>query len=205
MMTTNYRTGVDFDFVFNISIVGDSGVGKTTILQRFAQNTFSAGNAATIGYDVQIRTLEIDSTRCKLVISDLAGQDSFKYALSSFYRNANGIVICFDIINLESFHNVNNWLENVQRLCREQTPIFLVGTKSDLKLRRKISHEMIEAYAKKNNLSYVETSSKTNENVEECFVHFTRILMVHTHQRDGSTIDLNNRQKTVTNLETSGC
>ncbi|CAF5227582.1 unnamed protein product, partial [Rotaria magnacalcarata] len=144
-------------------------------------------------------------TRCKLVISDLGGQDSFKYALSSFYRNANGIVICFDIVNLESFRNLNNWLENVQRLCREQTPIFLVGTKSDLKLRRKISHDMIEAYVAKNNLSYVETSSKTNENVEECFVHFTRILMAHIHQKDGSIIDLNNRQKTVTNLETSGC
>ncbi|CAF1479641.1 unnamed protein product [Rotaria magnacalcarata] len=205
MMITNYKIGVDFDFVFNMSIVGDHGVGKTTILQRFAQNTFSTDNVATIGYDVKIRTLEIDSTRCKLVISDLGGQDSFKYALSSFYRNANGIAICFDIVNLESFRNLNNWLENVQRLCREQTPIFLVGTKSDLKLRRKISHDMIEAYVAKNNLSYVETSSKTNENVEECFVHFTRILMAHIHQKDGSIIDLNNRQKTVTNLETSGC
>jgi small GTP-binding protein len=136
---------------------------------------------------------------------DLGGQDSFKYALSSFFRNANGIVICFDITNLESFHNVNNWLENVQRLCPEQTPIFLVGTKSDLKLRRKISHEMIEAYAEKNNLSYIETSSKTNENVEKCFVDFTRILMAHIHQIDGSTIDLNNRQESVTNLGTSGC
>ncbi|CAF1561715.1 unnamed protein product, partial [Adineta ricciae] len=95
---------------------------------------YSTEYVATIGVDFQIRTLEIDSTRCKLVISDLGGQDSFKYALSSFYRNANGIAICFDIVNLESFRNLNNWLENVQRLCREQTPIFLVGTKSDLKL-----------------------------------------------------------------------
>ncbi|CAF3805480.1 unnamed protein product [Rotaria sp. Silwood1] len=181
-MACNYSTNVDFDYLFRISIIGDCGVGKTTILQRFVQNRFSTNHLATIGYDLQIRTLEVDSKRCRLHISDLGGQDSFKYILSSFYRNADGVIICFDITNLESFRNLSNWLENVKTLCSEQTPVFLIGTKSDLKMRRRVSPERIQTYAQNNHLSYVETSSKINENIEKCFIDFTRILMTHTNK-----------------------
>ncbi|CAF3391724.1 unnamed protein product [Rotaria sp. Silwood2] len=213
-MTYNYTTDVEFNYLFKILIIGDSGVGKTTILQRFAQDYFSTEYVATIGVDFQIRTLEIDSKRCKLQIWDTAGQDRFKCVVSSFYRNANGVIICFDITDLESFRNVNNWLEEVKRYCPEQTPMFLIGTKSDLKTRRMVSEEMIKTYAEKNQLLYLETSSKTNENVEKCFIDFTRTLVSHTNQMEMiykrnrtqvPEVDLNSKRKPVKNPDDFGC
>jgi len=139
--------------------------------------------------DFQIKTLDIDSKRCKLQIWDTAGQDRFKCIVSSYYRNAHGVIICFDITDSESFRNVNNWFEEVKRHCSKETPIFLIGTKSDLKTRRMVSHEMIEAYAEKNQLLFLETSSKTNENVEKCFTDFTRTLVQHTNHIEMSPKD----------------
>ncbi|CAF1121593.1 unnamed protein product [Rotaria sordida] len=213
-MAFNYTTSVEFDYLFKILIIGDSGVGKTTILQRFAQDYFSTEYVATIGVDFQIRTLDIDSKRCKLQVWDTAGQDRFKCVVSSFYRNANGVIICFDLTDLESFRNVNNWFEEVKRYCPEQTPIFLIGTKSDLKTRRMVSDDMIKNYTEKNRLSYLETSSKTNENVEKCFVDFTQNLVAHTNEMEmvykkdrkpEREIDLNSRRKTVKHSGDSGC
>lgn len=164
--------------------------------------------------DFQIRTLDIDSKRSKLQIWDTAGQDRFKCVVSSFYRNADGVIICFDITDLESFRNVHNWYEEVRRYCPEQTPMFLIGTKSDLRIRRMVSPEMIKAYTEKYNLSYLETSSKTNENVEKCFFDFTRLLVSHTNQRelthkkppkDESITDLRGRRVLNPNSENSGC
>ncbi|CAF1217533.1 unnamed protein product [Rotaria sordida] len=213
-MAFNYTTSVEFDYLFKILIIGDSGVGKTTILQRFAQDYFSTEYVATIGVDFQIRTLDIDSKRCKLQVWDTAGQDRFKCVVSSFYRNANGVIICFDLTDLESFRNVNNWFEEVKRYCPEQTPIFLIGTKSDLKTRRMVSDDMIKNYTEKNRLSYLETSSKTNENVEKCFVDFTQNLVAHTNEMEmvykknripEQEIDLNSRRKIVKHSDDSGC
>jgi Ras-related protein Rab-1A len=159
--------------------------------------------------DFQIRTLDIDSKRCKLQVWDTAGQDRFKCVVSSFYRNANGVLICFDITDMDSFRNVNNWYEEVKRYCPEETPILLIGTKSDLKTRRMVSHEMIQAYTEKNKLSYLETSSKTNENVEKCFIDFSRKLVEHTNQIEMShkpnPLNLNSERRPVKNSSNSGC
>ena len=159
--------------------------------------------------DFQIRTVEVNSKRCKLQIWDTAGQDRFKCVVASFYRNANGVMICFDITDLESFRNVDNWLEEVKRYCPEQTPTFLIGTKSDLKSKRMVSYEMIKTYAEKHRLSYLETSSKTNENVEKCFGDFTQTLMTHAdilvESKPRSFIDLNSKRKSVKDTKISGC
>ncbi|CAF1319325.1 unnamed protein product [Adineta steineri] len=213
-MTFEYTTDDEFDYLFKILIIGDSGVGKTTILQRFAHDYFSTEYVATIGVDFQIRTIKADTKRCKLQIWDTAGQDRFKCVVSSFYRNANGVVICFDLTDVESFRNVHNWFEEVKRYCPEQTPVFLIGTKSDLKARRMITYDMIKAYADKYQISYLETSSKTNENVEKCFFDFTQALVTHTNQmelshkptpKSRSAIDLESKRKTIGANSNGGC
>ena len=130
--------------------------------------------------DFQIKTIEVDSKRCKVQIWDTAGQDRFKCVVGAFYRNANGVIICFDLTDVRSFRHINHWLEEVQRYCPDETQVYLVGTKSDLKSRRVISPEMIRAFTEKNQISYIETSAKANENVEKCFVDFTRKLLEHT-------------------------
>jgi Ras-related protein Rab-1A len=155
--------------------------------------------------------MDVEAKRCKLQVWDTAGQDRFKCVVSSFYRGAHGVMICFDITNLESFRNVDNWLEEVKRYCSEQTPVFLVGTKSDLQSKRAVSYSTIKTYIEQKNLSYIETSSKTNENIENCFINFTKTLVVHTNQMEidhkikqtqKSQFDLTQKTKPVTN---GGC
>ncbi len=164
-----------------------------------------------IKLDFQIRTIDVDTKRCKLQVWDTAGQDRFKCVVSSFYRGAHGVIICFDITDLDSFRNVDNWLEEVKRYCPEQTPIFLVGTKSDLQSKRAVSYPTIKAYVEKKELNFIETSSKTNENIENCFNNFTKTLVAHTNQieidrksrqREKSTMNLTEKTRPITN---SGC
>jgi len=149
--------------------------------------------------------MDVDTKRCKLQVWDTAGQDRFKCVVSSFYRGANGVMICFDITDLESFRNVDNWLDEAKRYCPEGTPIFLVGTKSDLQSKRMISYSTIKTYVENQKLTYIETSSKTNENIENCFIEFTRQLVAHTNQmeldyktRKTENIDPSKRTKPVT-------
>ena len=102
--------------------------------------------------------------------------------VSTFYRGVHGVMICFDITDLESFRDVDRWLEEVTRYGPENTPVFLIGTKADLQSRRMVSRSMIEEYVVNKKLTYIETSSKTRANVEDCFYCFSRILIKHTDQ-----------------------
>jgi len=154
--------------------------------------------------------LDIDTKRCKLQVWDTAGQDRFKCIVSSFYRGSHGVMICFDITDFDTFRNVDNWLEEVKRYCPENTPVFLVGTKSDLQSQRMVSYSTVKTYADRKQLTYLETSSKTNENIENCFVNFTRTLVTHVNQMEindkksteESSFNLNTRTKPVVN---AGC
>jgi GTPase SAR1 family protein len=116
-------------------------------------------------------------------------------------------MICFDITDLHSFRNVDNWLQEVRRYCPDETPVFLVGTKSDLQSKRLVSYPTIKAYVEEKGLSYIETSSKTSENIENCFLEFTRKLVAHTNEMKlnpinrppvKSTVDLTNKTNPVT-------
>ncbi|CAF1442262.1 unnamed protein product [Rotaria sp. Silwood1] len=210
-MSSKYIADVEYDYLFKILIIGDSGVEKTAILKRFAQSYFSSEYFVTVGVDFQIRTVNVDSKRCKLQVWDTAGQDRFKCITSSFYRGSHGVIICFDITNRESFDNVDKWLGEVKRHCGDQPPVYLVGTKSDLQSQRVIPYSTIKTYTDTKNLSYIETSSKTSENVENCFIDFARTLVAHTDQMkinhtskqiENTSIDLNDKTKPVT---TDGC
>jgi len=128
--------------------------------------------------------MDVDAKRCKLQVWDTAGQDRFKCVVSSFYRGAHGVMICFDITDPESFRNVGNWLEEVVRYCPDNTPVYLVGTKADLQSKRMIKYDSIKTFADERKLSYIETSSKTRENIENCFMNFTRTLVQHTKDKE---------------------
>ena len=155
----------------------------------------------------------MNSKLCKLQVWDTAGQDRFKCVVASFYRGAHGVMICFDITDLESFRNVDKWLEEVKRFCPDQTPVFLVGTKSDLQSKRMVPYTTIKTYIESKGLSYIETSSKTNENVNNCFTSFTRTLIEHTNQMEinhkikqprNPKVVLNDKTKPVKD-NTGGC
>ncbi|KAF1744813.1 hypothetical protein MXB_78, partial [Myxobolus squamalis] len=165
------------DFLFKLLLVGDSGVGKSCILLRFAEDTHTETYMSTIGVDFKIRTIEIEGKTIKLQIWDTAGQERFRTITSSYYRGAHGIIIVYDITDKESFSNVTQWLEEVKKYAKEEVQKILVGNKVDLESKRAVDFETAKAFADQNGLTLLETSSRTSINVEKAFQSMTEEIL----------------------------
>jgi len=122
----------DYDYLFKLLLIGDSGVGKSCLLLRFSDDTYTDSYISTIGVDFKIRTIELDGKTIKLQIWDTAGQERFRTITSSYYRGAHGIIVVYDCTDLESFNNVKQWLEEIDRYACENVNKLLVGNKCDL-------------------------------------------------------------------------
>ena len=105
----------DYYYLFKILLIGNSGVGKSSLLLRFADDTFTDNFMPTIGVDFKIRTLEVDGKTIKLQIWDTAGQERFKTITSSYYKGAHGIIVVYDITDKESFKNIDTWMNEVEK------------------------------------------------------------------------------------------
>jgi Ras-related protein Rab-1A len=163
-MTTEY------DYLFKLLLIGDSGVGKSCLLLRFADDTYTDSYISTIGVDFKIRTVDLDTKTIKLQIWDTAGQERFRTITSSYYRGAHGIIIVYDITDKESFDNVRQWLFEIDRYANEQVCKLLVGNKADLKNKRAVEFETAKAFADELNIPFLETSAKSATNVEQAFL-----------------------------------
>ena len=161
-------------------IIGDSGVGKSCLLIRFADDAFSESYITTIGVDFRFRTLTVDDTSVKLQIVmptqwDTAGQERFKTITTAYYRGSDGIIIVFDKNSSESFKHVDDWMEEVNRYGHETAVKMLVGNKADL--GNAVSTEEGEAKAKSYGIEYVETSAKSAYQVDLAFMAVARQLV----------------------------
>jgi len=166
----------EYDYLFKLLLIGDSGVGKSSLLLRFADNTFTESFISTIGVDFKIRTLEIDGNTVKLQIWDTAGQERFRTITSSYYRGAHGIIVVYDVTNPETFNNVQKWLQEIERYACETVHKLLVGNKCDLVSERKVSSDDAREFADQLNLVFLETSAKDSTNVEEAFSKMARSI-----------------------------
>lgn len=159
----------EYDYLLKILIIGDSGVGKSALLTRFVDQHYSEQYISTIGVDFKIRTIKIDEKIVKLQIWDTAGQERFKAIISSYYRGAHGVLIVYNVTDRESFNNVRKWLNEVNQSLEAQVPILLVGTKNDLQNHRMVSLEEGQKLADSLGIKLIETSAKSNINIEESF------------------------------------
>ncbi|KAF7629215.1 hypothetical protein Mgra_00009279, partial [Meloidogyne graminicola] len=156
-------------------IIGDSGVGKSSLLLRFSDNTFSANYITTIGVDFKIRTITVKGYKVKLQIWDTAGQERFRTITSTYYRGTHGVVVVYDVTAPDSFSNVKRWLHEIETNC-ENVQRILVGNKLD-EPTRVVSEVEAKRFADSIKINYFETSAKENLNVEQMFQCITELVL----------------------------
>ncbi|KAH8516592.1 hypothetical protein POPTR_002G138400v4 [Populus trichocarpa] len=160
----------EYDYLFKLLLIGDSGVGKSCLLLRFADDSYIESYISTIGVDFKIRTVEQDGKTIKLQIWDTAGQERFRTITSSYYRGAHGIIVVYDVTDQESFNNVKQWLNEIDRYASDNVNKLLVGNKSDLTANKVVSYETAKAFADEIGIPFMETSAKDATNVEQAFM-----------------------------------
>lgn len=168
---------MDYDYLFKILLIGDSGCGKSSILSRFCDDKFDYHFMSTIGVDFKIKNLTINDTNIKLQIWDTAGQERFRTITGSYYRSAIGIIIVFDLTDRKSFDNVKYWLQEVDKYAPLDVKKLLIGNKSDLIEERQITQDDITELLYKNRLSYIETSAKDNININNIFIELSNNIL----------------------------
>ncbi|KAI5632917.1 ras family domain-containing protein [Phthorimaea operculella] len=157
----------EYDYLFKLLLIGDSGVGKSCLLLRFADDTYTESYISTIGVDFKIRTVELDGKTIKLQIWDTAGQERFRTITSSYYRGAHGIIIVYDCTDQDSFSNVKQWLEEIDRYACDNVNKLLVGNKCDLTTKKVVDYTTANQYAEQLGIPFLETSAKNSTNVEQ--------------------------------------
>ncbi|XP_058214904.1 ras-related protein RABD1 isoform X1 [Rhododendron vialii] len=160
----------EYDYLFKLLLIGDSSVGKSCLLLRFADDSYVDSYISTIGVDFKIRTVELEGKTSKLQIWDTAGQERFRTITSSYYRGAHGIIIVYDVTEMESFNNVKQWLSEIDRYANDTVCKLLVGNKSDLVENRVVDTQTAKAFADELGIPFLETSAKDSINVEQAFL-----------------------------------
>ena len=167
----------NYQYIFKLILIGNSGVGKSCILQRYIKHTFEESYKCTIGVDFLMKSIVINGQTVKLQLWDTAGQEKYKSMASSYYRGANVALIVFDITNHESFDALPLWIENFYKNGPEQKNIILIGNKNDLTDLRQVTQKEAEAFSETNNMMYFETSAKEGDNIEYIFNYAAEKLL----------------------------
>ncbi|KAF5832756.1 ras-related protein YPTC6 [Dunaliella salina] len=161
----------DYDYLFKVVLIGDSGVGKSNLLSRFTRNEFCLESKSTIGVEFATRSIQVDGKTIKAQIWDTAGQERYRAITSAYYRGAVGALLVYDITKDVTFQNVERWLKELRDHADSNIVISLVGNKSDLKHLRSVSTEDAQSFCEKEGLSFIETSALDSTNVEKAFQH----------------------------------
>ncbi|XP_030295625.1 ras and EF-hand domain-containing protein isoform X2 [Sparus aurata] len=165
------------DRLFKVVLVGNSSVGKTSLLRSFCEGRFHPSTIATVGIDYSVKTLTLDNMQVAMQLWDTAGQERFRSITKQFFRKADGVVLMYDVTVEESFRAVKPWLTNVQEAAGEGIPILLLGNKMDMDEERQVSFKEAEQLAYESKVMFSEVSAYTAKNVTESLTHLARVLM----------------------------
>jgi len=159
-----------YDYLIKLLLIGDSGVGKSCLLLRFSDDSFTPSFITTIGIDFKIRTIELEGKRIKLQIWDTAGQERFRTITTAYYRGAMGILLVYDVTDEKSFNNIRNWIRNIEQHATESVNKILIGNKCDMVEKKVVDSARGKALADEYAIKFLETSAKNSINVEEAFI-----------------------------------
>mmetsp|Transcript_11113 Transcript_11113/g.16732 ORF Transcript_11113/g.16732 Transcript_11113/m.16732 type:complete len:202 (+) Transcript_11113:89-694(+) len=163
-----------FDMQVKLLMIGDSGVGKTCLLLRYASDSFSPTFITTIGIDFKIKNIELDGKRIKLQIWDTAGQERFRTITTSYFRGAQGILLVYDVTDRGSFNSIRNWVAQIQQHADVAVNKILIGNKCDMDEQRVVSVEEGKQLASEYGIQFFETSAKNDINVGTGFTGVAR-------------------------------
>ncbi|CAN6359830.1 unnamed protein product, partial [Urochloa humidicola] len=184
------RARADYDYLIKLLLIGDSGVGKSCLLLRFSDGSFTTSFITTIGIDFKIRTIELDGKRIKLQIWDTAGQERFRTITTAYYRGAMGILLVYDVTDESSFNNIRNWIRNIEQHASDNVNKILVGNKADMdESKRAVPTAKGQALADEYGIKFFETSAKTNLNVEQVFFSIARDIKQRLAETDSKPED----------------
>lgn len=171
------------DYLFKAVLIGDSGVGKSNLLSRFAKDEFRLDSKPTIGVEFAYRNIKVRDKLIKAQIWDTAGQERFRAITSSYYRGALGALLVYDITRRSSYESVGRWLVELREFGGEEMVVILVGNKCDLGESREVEEEEAKRFAEAEGLCFMETSALKNLNVEQVFLQMITTTFVITNQR----------------------
>ncbi|XP_015957723.1 ras-related protein RABA6a [Arachis duranensis] len=171
------------DYLFKAVLIGDSGVGKSNLLSRFAKDEFRFDSKPTIGVEFAYRNIKIADKLIKAQIWDTAGQERFRAITSSYYRGALGALLVYDITRRSSFENARKWMVELREFGGKDMVVILVGNKCDLEQTREVEEEEAKGFAEREGLCFMETSALKNLNVDQVFLQMiTRIHDSTSHK-----------------------
>ncbi|WOL01587.1 ras-related protein RABA2a [Canna indica] len=173
------RGDEEYDYLFKLVMIGDTGVGKTNILSRFTKDEFCLESKSTIGVEFSTCAFHIEEQIIKAQIWDTAGQERYRAITSAYYRGAHGAILVYDVTRPASFANISRWLKELREHVDSNTVLILIGNKIDLHNLRNVDSEEAQRFAKKEGLAYIETSALDSTNVEKAFdIIFAEIYRV---------------------------
>ena len=181
-----------FDKTCQLLIIGDSSVGKTSIISRYANGTFKEEYIATVGLDYYTKDEIIDNKTIQIKLWDTAGQERFKALTQNYFRNAEGVLLTFDVTNTDSFNNLKDWIGSIKTNMESKNiflPLIIVGNKIDMEDAREINKEDAEKFVSDNNYKYFETSAKTGEGVDDAIRDLVNQVLEQGDQLDDHKIE----------------
>ena len=179
----------EYDYLFKVVLIGDSGVGKSNLLSRFTKNEFNLESKTTIGVEFATKTIEWGDKIIKAQIWDTAGQERYRAITSAYYRGAVAALLVYDITKQHTFQNVEKWLQELKDYADDNIVVMLVGNKTDLANLRAVKTEDAQAFAEENELAFIETSALVSTNVVEAFEQIIQIYHNMGNQHIGQNDD----------------
>ena len=177
---------MNYDKKCQLLIIGDSTVGKSSILSRYTKGDFNYNYLATVGLDFFTKDEIFDGKTIRIKIWDTAGQERYKSLTQGYFRNAEGIMVVFDVSNLDTFNNLKYWIQSIKtniNVDKGHVPVIIIGNKIDI-FEREVSKEAGENFAKEQNFDYFETSAKSGKGVKECIKFLVEKVLKNSENKN---------------------